>query len=154
MKMAKTNYAKKILAAGFLLCSFLISASAQTTTLTLKNGKAAVRKYVQPRRLSDADFYSLKLRKGQTVEIEVDSKTIYLWEENPCGMGFDLFDPNGEQIFLGDEPAWTDDWYGEIEKTGNYKIKVSMGCLVGGVSDSDLRKKKPAFKYSLTVRTK
>ncbi len=44
MKTAKTNYAKKILAAGFLLCSFLIFASAQKATLTLKNGKATVKK--------------------------------------------------------------------------------------------------------------
>lgn len=154
MKTAKTNYAKKVLAAGFLLCSFLISASAQKTTLTLKNGKATVKKNVQPRSLSDAHFYFLKLRKGQMVEIKVDSNTIYLWKENGCGMGFDLFDPNGKQIFLGDAPDWIAEWQGEVEEAGNYKIKVSMGCLEGGVSDSDLRKKKPAFRYSLTVQTK
>jgi hypothetical protein len=31
-------------------------------------------------------------------------------------MGFALSDPNGKEIFLGDEPAWTDDWQAVIKK--------------------------------------
>jgi len=86
-------------------------------------------------------------------EIKVISNTIYLEEENGCGMYFELFDDKGEQVFLGDAPDGIDNWKGRIEKTGNYKIKVLMSCL-GSYSTADLRKKKPRFKYSLVVQTK
>lgn len=152
--MRITHNAVKGLAVCFLMCCFLISAHAQETTLTLKNGKATIKKTLQPRKRSDAHFYFLKLRKGQMVEIKVESNTIYLSEENACGIGFELFDPTGERMDLGDAPDWFDSWRGEIKETGNYKIKVYMGSFEGGVTANELRKKKPVFKYSLTVRLK
>jgi len=147
-------YTKKGLVVCFLMCAFVISAHAQNSTLTLKNGKAAIKRTLLPRKRSDAHFYFLKLRKGQIVEIKVDSNTIYLDEENACGVGFELFDPTGERMDLGDAPDWFDRWQGEIKEAGNYKIKVYMGSLMGGVTATELRKKKPVFKYTLTVQMK
>ena len=153
MKTAKTNYAKKVLAAGFLLCSFLISASAQKTTLTLKNGKATVKKNFQPRRVADAHFYSLKLRKGQMVDIKVDANSIYMTEENECSVYFSLSDGKGKEVLIGDSMVGIDEWQGEIERSGNYKIKVYMSGIENFTA-GELRKKKPNFKYLLTVQTK
>lgn len=153
MKTAKSDYAKKVLAIGFLMGSFLIFAHGQKTTLTLKNGKAAAAKYFSPRKKADAHFYRIALRKGQTVEINLDSNSLFLSEENECGVYFELFDGKGKQLFLGDSPAGIDSWDGEIEQTGNYKIKVLMGCLEA-FTTADLQKKKPKFKYSLGIQIK
>jgi hypothetical protein len=153
MKMLITRKAGKCLAACLMLCGLMFSAHAQRTLLTLKNGKATVRKTIQPRKEGDAHFYFLKLRKGQTVEIKVVSKSLHLSGENECGMYFDLFDGKGEQMFLGDTPDGIDKWEGKIEEAGDYKIKVYMNCLEG-YTTADLRRKKPAFNYSLAVQLK
>lgn len=153
MRMRITRRAGKSLAVCFMLCGLMVSAHAQKTLLTLKNGKAAVRKVIQPRRKGDAHFYFLKVRKGQTVEIKVVSNSLRLSAENECGMYFELFDGKGEQIFLGDTPDGITDWEGVIEEAGDYKIKVYMNCLEG-FTTADLRRKKPTFNYSLAVRVK
>jgi len=145
--------AKKGLAVCFLMCSFMVFAHAQKTTLMLINGKATVKKNFQPRKQADAHFYFLKLRQGQTVEIKVDSNTIYLSEENGCGMSFQMFDNKGKEIFLGDSPDGINNWEGEIKETGYYKIKAVMSCLES-FTTNELQKKKPTFKYSLEVQTK
>ncbi len=116
MEMGIACNAKKGLAVCFLLYGLMISAHAQTTTLTLKNGKTTVRKIIQPQNDSVAHFYFLKLRQGQVVEIKVDSNTIYLDEENGCGIGFELFDPKGKRIDLGDAPDGFDHWQGELKE--------------------------------------
>ena len=43
-----------------------------------------------------------------------------------------------------------DEWEGEAEETGKYKIKVYMSCLEA-FSTADLRKKNPKFDYSLNA---
>jgi hypothetical protein len=87
------------------------------------------------------------------VEIKVVSNSLRLSAENECGMYFELFDGKGEQVFLGDTPDGIERWEGVIEEGGDYKIKVYMNCLEG-FTTADLRKKKPTFNYSLTVRLK
>ncbi len=121
--------------------------------LTLKNGTATVGKIFKPGRIGDANFYFLTLHQGQMVKIKVVSNSFHLSEENECGMYFELFDGKGKKLFLGDAPDGIDDWEGEIKGTGNYKIKVYMGCLEGFTA-SEVRQKKPAFKYSLAVQVK
>lgn len=153
MNMRITHYAGKSLAVCLMLCGFMISAHAQSTLLTLKNGKATVKKIIQPRRTGDAHFYLLKSRKGQTAEIKLVSNSLRLSAENECGMYFELFDGKGEQMFLGDTPDGITEWEGAIEKAGDYKIKVYMNCLEG-YTTADLRRKKPTFNYSLAVRLK
>jgi hypothetical protein len=153
MKLRIARNAQKGLAVCFLLCSFIICAHAQTSTLTFKNGKATVKKIIQPRRESDAHFYLLKLRKGQTVAIKVIAGSLFLSKENECSMFFELFDDKGEAVFIGDSMTGIDDWKGEIEKTGNYKIKVALSCIEGFTA-SQLRKKKPTLNYSLQVQVK
>jgi hypothetical protein len=153
MKMRITHHAGKSLAVCLMLCGFIIPAHAQSTLLPLKNGKATVRKIIQPKRKGDAHFYLLKLRKGQTVEIKVVSNSLHLSGENECGMYFELFDGKGEQLFLGDTPDGIERWEGVAEEAGDYKIKVYMNCLEG-FTTADLRKKKPTFNYSLTVQLK
>ncbi|HEY9401721.1 MAG TPA: hypothetical protein VIQ24_03430 [Pyrinomonadaceae bacterium] len=145
--------AQKGLAVCLLMCSLMICAYAQTSTLTFKNNKATVHKILQPRRESDAHFYLLKLRKGQMVDVRVDAGGVFLSKENECSVFFELFDEQGEAVFIGDDMVGIDKWKGEIGKTGNYKIKVAMNCLEGFTA-SQLRKKKPTFKYSLNVHLK
>lgn len=135
------------------MCSFIVYAHAQKSTLTFKNGKATVKNIIQPRRDTDAHFYFLKLRKGQIVEIEVVANGAYLTKENECSVYFELFDDKSAAVFIGDSMVGIDEWEGEIEKTGNYKIKVAMHCIEG-FTTSQLRKKKPTFKYSLNVQMK
>jgi len=153
MKMKITRAAKTGLAAFLLTCGLVICAHAQSSTLTFKNGKASVRKVVRPRKKSDADFYTVRLRQGQLVSINVASGGLYLSKENECGMFFELFDDQGEAVWIGDSMVGIDEWEGKIEKTGNYKIKVAMQCIEG-FEASELRKKKPTFKYTLTVGTR
>ncbi len=147
------SVAKQGIAVCFLLCGFAIFAHAQKTTLTLKNGKATVTKSFQPRNRADAHFYFLKLRKGQTVAIKVDSNQVYLSEENGCAVYFELFDGKGKAVFLGDDPVGIDRWEGEIKQTGSYQIKVAMHCIES-FTTNEVQKKKPNFKYSLAVQTK
>jgi hypothetical protein len=145
---------RKGLAVCFLVMfGFVIFAHGQKSTLTFKNGKATAVKTFQPRRKSDADFYLLKLRKGQIVEIKVVSKEVYLSEENACAIYFDLFDGQGKRVDLGDDPVGIDSWEGEIKAAGIYRIKVSMQCIESFTA-SELQKKEPRFKYSLAVQTK
>lgn len=151
--MRIADIAKKGLAVCFLMCSLTIFAPAQTTTLALKNGTATVRKNFQPRKQTDAHFYFLKLRRGQAVAIKVDSNEVYLSEENGCAMYFELFDGNGQAVDIGEDPVGISSWEGKIEKTGNYKIKIAMRCIEAFVIE-EVRKKKPAFKYSLAVQMK
>jgi hypothetical protein len=131
----------------------MIGAHAQTRVLTFKSGRAAVENIIRPRAESDAHFYSLNLRKGQAVEVKVTANALYLTRENECSVYFQLFDAAGAAVFIGDDMVGIDEWEGEVEKTGRYKIKVAMSC-VEGFTASQLRKKKPAFKYSLHVRLK
>jgi uncharacterized membrane protein len=145
--------AKKSMAICFVTCALVISAQAQSTVLTLKGGSATVRKTIQPRSESAAHYYNIKLRKGQRYEIKVDSKGLFLSKENECGMVFELFDEKNEAVFIGDSMVGIDVWEGEVEKTGNYKIKVAMSCLEGSTT-AELRKKKPTFNYSLRIQTK
>lgn len=151
--MRIASNAKKGLAVCFLVCSFMVFAHAQKTTLTLENGKATVKRKFQPGREGDAHFYFLKLRKGRMVEIKVDSNEVYLSEENGCAMYFELFDGRGKEMFLGDSPVGIDNWEGEIKATGNYKIKVAMNCIEA-FTPNELRKKMPKFTYSLKVQMK
>jgi hypothetical protein len=153
MKLRIACNAQKGLAVCFLMCSLMVFAHAQTSALTFKNGKATVKKIIQPRRESDAHFYLLKLRKGQTVAIKVVAGSLFLSKENECSMFFELFDDKGEAVFIGDSMTGIDEWKGEVEKTGNYKIKVAMSCIEGFTA-SQLRKKKPSFNYSLHVQMK
>jgi hypothetical protein len=154
MKLNISGNAKKTLAICFIMCAVSLSADARKITpLTLKNGGATVKKTVQPRSRDDADFYALKLRKGQVVEIKVDAKGLFLSAENECSMFFELFDDRGQAVFIGDSMTGIDVWKGEIEKTGDYQIKVAMSCIEGFTA-KQLRRKKLVFKYSLTVRVK
>jgi hypothetical protein len=135
------------------MCSFMVCAQAQTSILTFNSGSATVKTIIRPRTESDAHFYSLSLRKGQTVAIKIAANGLYLTKENECSMYFQLFDDGGEAVFIGDSMVGIDEWQGEVEKTGVYKIKVAMSCIEGFTA-SQLRKKKPTFKYSLSVQMK
>jgi len=135
------------------MCSFVVGAHAQTSALTFKSGRATVKDIMRPRRESDAHFYSLKLRKGQTVAIKVDAGGLFLSKENECSVFFELFDGKGEAVWIGDSMVGIDEWEGKIEKTGAYKIKVAMECIEG-FTTGQLRKKKPTLKYSLHVQMK
>lgn len=108
---------------------------------------------IRPLTKSDAHFYSLNLRKAQTVGIKVAAKGLFLSKENECSVFFELFDEKREAVFIGDSMVGIDEWEGEVEKTGGYKIKVAMSCIEGFTA-GQLRKKKPTFKYSLDVRMK
>ena len=151
--MRIVHSAQKGIAICFLMCGFVIFAHAQTTTLKLMNGKAIVKKTFQPRKVSDAHFYFLKLRKGQTVEIIVNSNSIYLTEENECAVYFQLFDSKGEEVFIGDSMVGIDIWEDQIKAAGNYKIKVYMSGLEG-FTTKELLRKKPMFKYLLAIQIK
>jgi hypothetical protein len=131
----------------------MICAHAQTSGLTFQSGRATVKTVIRPLKESDAHFYSLNLRKGQTVGIKVIAKGLFLSKENECSMFFQLFDGEGEAVFIGDDMVGIDEWEGVVEKTGGYKIKVAMSCIEGFTA-GQLRKKKPTFKYSLDVRIK
>jgi hypothetical protein len=144
---------KKSIAVGCLLCSLMVFAHAQETTLILKNGKALVKKTVQPRRPGAAHFYFLKLSKGQMVRIKVDSNEVFFSEENGCAVYFQLFDDKGKELFLGDAPVGIDEWEGEITGTGKYKIRLAMQCMES-FTTHDVVKRKPRFKYSLAVQMK
>ena len=137
----------------FLTCGFVISAHAQKTTLALRDGKATVKKNFAPGKKADAHFYHLALRKGQRAEIKATSNSVFLSEENECGVYFEIFDGKDKKLFLGDSPTGIDEWEGEIEETGNYKIKIYMSCLEA-FTTADLRKKKPMFRYSLGILIK
>lgn len=141
---------KKTIALWLLTCCLSSIARAQATTIALKDGKATIKKNFAPRKKADAHFYHLALRKGRTAVITVVSNSVFLSEENECGVYFELFDSKGKKLFLGDSPAGIDEWKGETEETGNYKIKVYMSCLEA-FSTADLQKKKPKFGYSLNV---
>lgn len=151
--MRIAHAARKGLAVCLLTCSLMICANAQTTRLTFKSGRATVKTVIRPLKESDAHFYTLNLRKGQTVEIKVLAKGLFLSKENECSMFFQLFDGSGEAVFIGDDMVGIDVWDGEVEKTGDYKIKVYMSCLEGFTA-GELRKKKPLFNYTLDVRMK
>lgn len=153
MKMRIARNARRGLVACFLMCGLLVGAHAQTSTLTFKNNRATVKKIIQPRRESDAHSYFLKLRKGQKVEIKVEAKGLFLSKENECSVFFDLFDEKGELVFIGDDMVGIDHWNGEVEKAGNYQIKVSFKCIEG-FTTNELRKKKPALNYTLNVQMK
>ena len=153
MKMNIPDNAKKSMAICFVTCALMISVQAQSTVLTLKGGSATVTKTIQPRSESAAHYYNLKLRKGQRYEIKVESKGLFLSKENECGMVFELFDDKNEAVFIGDSMVGIDVWAGEVEKTGDYKIKVALSCLEG-FTTAELRKKKPIIKYALRVQTK
>ena len=131
----------------------MICAHAQTSRLIFQSGRATVKNVIRPLTKSDAHFYSLNLRKGQTVGIKVIAKGLFLSKENECSMFFQLFDGEGEAVFIGDDMVGIDEWEGEVEKTGGYKIKVYMSCLEGFTA-GELRRKKPTFKYTLDVRMK
>ncbi len=153
MKIKLVRNAKTGLAALLLTCGLTLGAHAQSSPLTFKNGKASVVKTIRPRKKSDADFYTVRLRKGQTVSIKVAAGGLFLSKENECGMAFELFDEQGEAVWIGDSMVGIEAWNGKIEKTGNYKIKVAMQCIEG-FEASEVRKKKPTFKYTLTVGTR
>ena len=151
--MRITQAAGKYLAVCFLTCGLMICAHAQTSRLTFKSGRATVKTVIRPLKESDAHFYTLNLRKGQTVGIKVAARGLFLSKENECSVFFQLFDSGGEAVFIGDDMVGIDDWDGEVEKTGAYKIRVYMSCLEGFAA-GELRKKKPTFKYTLDVRMK
>lgn len=151
--MRIAHAARKGLAVCFLTCGLMICAHAQTSRLTFKSGRATVKTVIRPLKESDAHFYTLNLRKGQTVGIKVVARGLFLSKENECSMFFQLFDSGGEAVFIGDDMVGIDEWDGEVEKTGGYKIKVYMSCLEGFTA-GELRKKKPTFKYTLDVRIK
>jgi hypothetical protein len=141
---------RKTITVWLLTCCLATNARCQVFTIAPKDGKATVRKNFAPRRRTDAHFYHLALRKGQTAALKVVSNSVFLSEENECGVYFELFDPKGKKLFLGDSPTGIDEWAGEIEETGSYKIKVYMSCLEA-FSTADLQKKKPRFEYSLNA---
>lgn len=144
--------AKKGLAVCFLTSSFITFAHAQKLALTLKNGKAMVRKNFYPKKRADAHFYLLTLRKGRTVEIKVDSNQVYLSQENGCAVYFKLFYGKGKAVFVGEDPVGIDSWKGEINQTGKYEIKVAMECIES-FTTNEVQKKKPNFKYLLEVKS-
>lgn len=150
MKLAMTNYAKTILIWCFLTLSLSVFAHAQKNMLVFKDGKVKVTKDFQPAKEKDADFYYINLFTYQMVDIKVGSKSVFLSEENECGMYFRMFDSKGEEVFIGDSMHGIDSWKGEIKKRDTYKIKVYMDCLEG-FTNEDLRKKKPKFKYTLEI---
>lgn len=153
MKIRISHIAKKGLISCLLACSFAFSIHAQTTSLRLINGKASVKKSFLPRKESDAHFYFLKLRKGQRIAIDLDSNSVFLTKENECAVYFQLFDPKGNEVWLGDSMVGIDEWQGEIEAAGNYKLKIYMSGLEG-FTTQELRRKKPVFKYSLIIQMK
>lgn len=142
---------KKAIAMCCLACIFLTVAHAQQ--ITLKNGGVTIKKDFAPKSKAAAHLYYLNLRKGQYLDVKVDSNSVFLSEENECGPVFEIFDGGGRKLFLGDAPAGINRWEGEIRKTGNHRIKVYMDCLEA-FSTATLQQKKPKFRYSLEVRTK
>jgi hypothetical protein len=141
---------RKAIALWLLTCCLPAVARSQATTIALTDGKATVTKNFAPRRKTDAHFYHLELHKGQTAALKVASNSVFLSEENECGIYFELFDSKGKRLFLGDSPTGIDEWEGKVEETGNYKIKIRMSCLEA-FSTADLQKKKPKFGYSLNA---
>src|SRR5688500_7852054 len=89
----------------------------------LKDGKATMKVTFAPREEGEAHFWCLALGKGRRVVIRAGSSSVLLSEESECGVYFELFDSKSKKLFLGDSPAGIDEWEGEIEETGNYKIK-------------------------------
>lgn len=141
---------RKVIALWLLTCCLASIARSQATTIALKDGKATIRKKFAPRRKADAHFYHLALRQGRTAEIKVVSNSVFLSKANECGIYFELFDRKGKKLFLGDSPTGIDEWEGEIEETGSYKIKIYMSCLEA-FTLAELQKKKPKFAYSLEI---
>lgn len=133
-----------------LTCGFVISANAQKNRLFFEEDKATVKKTFSPRAKTDADIYTIYLRKYQLVEIKVSAKSFFLSEENECGMAFRLFNSQDKEVWLGDSVVGIDDWRGEIKTGGIYKIKVYADCLESFTS-RDLRMKKPDLKYTLEI---
>lgn len=144
---------KTIIALWLLTCCLVSIARSQATTIALTDGKATISKNFVPRKKADAHFYQLALRKGRTADIKVVSNSVFLSEENECGVYFELFDSQGKKLFLGDSATGIDEWEGEIQQTANYKIRIYMSCLEA-FSTADLRKLRPKFAYSLTALIK
>jgi len=107
-------------------------------------------KEFQPAKQTDADFYYIGLFTYQMVEIKVVSNSVFLSEENECGMYFQVFDSKDEEMFTGDSMNGIDIWKGEIKKRDTYKIKVYMSCPED-FTTRELQKKKPKFKYSMEI---
>lgn len=140
-----------IIALCLLICGLSAAVSAQKTRLYFNgDNKASVRKLLSPVKPSDSHTYYIYLRRSQNVEIKVSSNSVFLSEENECGVYFRLFDPKGAEVSLGDSPAGIDNWSQRIDVPGLYKLKVYMGCLEA-FSARDLVKKKPKLRYELEV---
>ena len=147
----KTRLFPWIISFCLLFCGFSTAVSAQKTRLYFNgDNKASVRKLFSPVKPSDSHSYYIYLRRSPNVEIKVSSNSVFLSEENECGVYFRLFDPKGVEVSLGDSPAGIDNWSQGIESPGLYKLKVYMGCLEA-FSARDLIKKKPKFRYELEV---
>ena len=144
---------KRGTAIGLVILWSSILSAAQTIDLRLINGKATVKKTFAPRTKTAAVFYRVAMRKGEPAAIGIDANSIFLSSENECSMFFELFDPAGKAVFIGDDPVGIGEWRGTVEMTGYHKIKAYMGCLEG-FSNSDLTRRRPRFNYSLSVSIK
>ena len=144
--------------AGFPLALLAVAAEPQTAPvthvgLTLKNGVASASRYFSPKRHGEAHEYRISLRSGRITTINIASKSVFLSNDNECGLYFSLTDPSGKQVFLGDSPTGIDAWEGKLAAIGTYRIKMRMSCLEAFTTD-DILRAKPKFHYTLKVATR
>jgi hypothetical protein len=145
--------------AGWILLSlvllFFTNANAQNKPhLTIKSGKTVIKGTLQPKIKNDSQSSYVNAKKGQTLYVEVNSKSIILNKSNECGIYFMIYDAKRKALTEGDYlEGGADSWKGKVTKTGMHRIKVFMGC-VESVKESVLQKYKPKFRYSLEILLK
>jgi hypothetical protein len=143
---------KRTIAIFCLTFAFSFAASAQIQNLLLiENLKMTMERDFSPRKKTDAHWYRAALIKDQKIEISLASNTVFLSDENECGVIFEMFDPAGKKMDL-DEYQTTEDYFGEgfVERSGNYKLKIFTSCPEA-FTTADLQRKKPKFDYTLNI---
>lgn len=148
MTMNTKNRIVLALITGLIIISSFELMTAQETDLYPKKGRASVTKTFRPKSTTDADVYTIYIRKKQEVSIKVTSNSVYLFKGNKCGMYFRLFDDKGEEFKIGDSPAGIDQWSGYVDRAGTYQLKIRMGCLES--FPRQLIARKPKFTYTLS----
>lgn len=146
---------KKAIAIFFLSFALSLSASAQIQTLLLfENLDLTMERDFSPRKKTDAHWYRFLLDKDQGVEISLDSNSVFLSDENECGVIFEFFDPRGKKMPAGEDTTLDGEyWDGWIDRTGYHKLKIFMSCPEA-FTVADLQKKKPKFDYALKISPK
>jgi hypothetical protein len=154
MKRNKNTF-ELIFVSLIFLFAFSVNLFAQNKPYsTIKSGKTIIKGTLQPKTKNDSQSNYINAKKGQTLSVEVNSKSIMLSETNECGIYFMIYDAKGKALTEGDYfIGGADSWKGKITKTGRYRIKVFMDCIEI-TQDDDLQKYKPKFRYSLEILLK